>query len=90
MTLGADILHIIALMVARYITYYHFNDIRGRYITYYWGWITLMTLGQIYYILSWLEHFNDITGRYITYYWGWITLMTLGADILHIIEVGSL
>ena len=31
-----------------------------------------------------------IRGRYITYYWGWITLMTLGADILHIIEVGSL
>ena len=48
-------------------------DIRGRYITYYWGWITLMTLGA----------------RYITYYWGWITLMTLGADILHIIEVGD-
>ena len=26
----------------------------------------------------------------LTYYWGGITLMTLGADILHIIEVGSL
>ena len=37
MTLGADILHIIEVD--------HFNDIRGRYITYYWGWITLMTLG---------------------------------------------
>ena len=49
-----------------------------------------MTLGKIYYILLRLDHFNDIRGRYITYYWGWITLMTLGADILHIIEVGSL
>ena len=38
MTLGADILHIIEVGD-------HFNDIRGRYITYYWGWITLMTLG---------------------------------------------
>ena len=28
--------------------------------------------------------------RYITYYRGWSTLMTLRADILHIIEVGSL
>ena len=49
-----------------------------------------MTLGKIYYILLRLDHFNDIRGRYITYYWGGITLMTLGADILHIIEVGSL
>ena len=52
--------------------------------------ITLMTLGQIYYILLRLDHFNDIRARYITYYRGWSTLMTLGADILHIIEVGSL
>ena len=38
MTLGADILHILLRLD-------HFNDISGRYITYYWGWSTLMTLG---------------------------------------------
>ena len=42
MTLGADILHIIEV---GWHFNDHFNDIRGRYITYYWGWITLMTLG---------------------------------------------
>ena len=68
--------------------------LRGRYITYYWGWITLMTLGadilHIIEVVTLITLMDHIRGRYITYYWGWITLMTLGADILHIIEVGSL
>ena len=38
MPLGADILHIIVKLD-------HFNDIKGRYITYYRGCITLITLG---------------------------------------------
>ena len=51
MTLGADILHIIEVDhfndIGADILHIndHFNDIRGRYITYYWGGITLMTLG---------------------------------------------
>ena len=40
----------------------------ARYITYYRGWSTLMTLwADILHIIE-LDHFNDIRGRYITYY----------------------
>ena len=80
MTIGADISHIWGFTLMTLGSGSHIMVVDS-----------LMTLGEdIFTYYWWLNHFNDIRGRYITYYWGWITLMTLGADILHIIEVGSL